>query len=181
LGWWSQEWTVYFMKSNIVIAIFNLLPIYPLDGGRILQSVLSYWFPFRKCIQYVYWLSFLFSIGLILFSFCIPGVTMHPSLFIIGIFLFYSNLMSFKIQEYQFLRFLLHRLEHGISSTVPLYKICVSMDEHLPLIIKKWYRERHHVVEVIDHRGKVIGWLSEESVLQSYFKGKWYRMKELLP
>lgn len=33
----SQEFLVY---SNILIALFNLIPIYPLDGGRILKNVL---------------------------------------------------------------------------------------------------------------------------------------------
>lgn len=180
LGWWSYEWTMYFMKSNIVIATFNLLPIYPLDGGRILQSIMSYWIPYRSCNYIIYWFSSIFSASLIVLSFFIPGMAFHPSLLIIGCFLFYSNQMSLKKIEYQFLRFLLYRLDVGTTDTAPLCKLSVSTDDWLPNVMKKWYRERHHVLKVKNRQGKVIGWLTEERVLRSYFHGKWCRMQELV-
>src|SRR5690606_22546844 len=98
-GWWSQEWTEYFVKGNLIIAIFNLLPIYPLDGGRILQALMSYWIPYRSCINYTCWLSFVLSSGLILLAFLIPRIRVHPTLFIIGLFLLVSNMLLFKKQR----------------------------------------------------------------------------------
>nr|WP_294505663.1 site-2 protease family protein [uncultured Rhodopila sp.] len=42
-GFWSaagQQFLIYFMLSNIVLGLFNLLPIPPLDGGRVAVGVL---------------------------------------------------------------------------------------------------------------------------------------------
>jgi len=42
-GFWpaaAQQFLLYFMLSNIVLGLFNLLPIPPLDGGRIAVGVL---------------------------------------------------------------------------------------------------------------------------------------------
>jgi Zn-dependent protease len=36
----AQQFLVYFMLSNIVLGLFNLLPIPPLDGGRIAVGIL---------------------------------------------------------------------------------------------------------------------------------------------
>jgi len=35
-----QQFLIYFMLSNIVLGLFNLLPIPPLDGGRVLAGLL---------------------------------------------------------------------------------------------------------------------------------------------
>jgi len=43
--WWlfptSYVFTLDFLKSNLVVFVFNILPIYPLDGGKILNLILD--------------------------------------------------------------------------------------------------------------------------------------------
>jgi len=39
--------------SNLLIFLFNLIPIYPLDGGRIIKNLLKIWFGNRKANKYI--------------------------------------------------------------------------------------------------------------------------------
>lgn len=48
--------------SNIIILIVNLIPIYPLDGGRILKNVLKFFFKNKKAERYVNVISNIFVI-----------------------------------------------------------------------------------------------------------------------
>ena len=34
--------------ANLIMGIFNLLPVYPMDGGRILRSILALWLPYLR-------------------------------------------------------------------------------------------------------------------------------------
>ena len=61
--------------SNILILLFNLLPIYPLDGGRILKYILHIKYGNKKSKQYIneisnismFGLTFLCSIAILYF------------------------------------------------------------------------------------------------------------------
>lgn len=168
-GWWTKEWTEYFIQGNLWIACFNLLPIYPLDGGRVVQVCFSYFFPYRTSVSVMFWWSLLCSVGLIILSFFIPGVWVHLPLFSISIFLIFSNIMSYRQREYHFIRFLLGRYEQGSDPKWKELPIQAYKKTSLRQIVRLWYKEKAHWVEVIDENGNILGQLSEEEILGRYF------------
>lgn len=48
------KWTPDIIYANLLICIFNLLPIYPLDGGRIIKSMLCIKYPYEISRRYCY-------------------------------------------------------------------------------------------------------------------------------
>lgn len=169
LGIWSKEWTAYFIQGNLIIAGFNLLPIYPLDGGRIMQALCSCFQSYRQAFMTTIVMSVCFSLLLLWASFCIPGSVVHLPLFVIAVFLLVSNLQSIKQVHYYFLRFLLHRKERGISHAALIKNLRVRMDEPLTQVMKKWCKDKYHVIEIIDHQGRCVAYVPEERVLEHYF------------
>jgi len=105
LGWWTSEWTQFFVTSNFWVAGFNLLPIWPLDGGRIVQAILCFFLSYRQAL--------LVSLGS---SILLAAVTMgyglqelHVNLVAIGTYLLAINVKMYLRFPYHFIRFLLEK------------------------------------------------------------------------
>ncbi|MFC7440841.1 site-2 protease family protein [Laceyella putida] len=183
IGYWSEHWTVYFIQANCMIACFNLLPIYPLDGGKVLQAVMSYFFPYRLCISFTLIFSMVLSCFLLVCAFLLPETGIWLHLAGIALFLLFSNVMAWRQKNFQYIRFLLSRSEIHPPPSGHKKKLSVLADTPLKRAIKHLYKEKIHEWEVLDRQGRVLGCVTEKRMLDMCVnKGLHYlKVKELLP
>ncbi len=138
---------VYDIKLfHYTLLIFNLLPIYPLDGGRILNILCNYAFNYLKS----FYLTFIISNILIILLFLYNLSHFNLNLLLMLGIIFIKLITFFKNRYYYYQRFLLERYLHEYSFT--RVKIINN--------IKNFYRDRKHY----------IFYLEEKKYLKKYFK-----------
>jgi Zn-dependent protease/CBS domain-containing protein len=74
---------VYLFTVNIILAVFNLLPAFPMDGGRVLRALLSFKMDRAKATRIAAGLGQFMALG-----FVFAGLFYNPFLVLIGIFIF---------------------------------------------------------------------------------------------
>ena len=94
-----------FITINISLIIFNLLPIYPLDGYNIFLSLTEYFLPYRYIIKISYLIS-------LIFLFIFFKSTLNILIFI---FLYLLNIKYILMHHYYMEKFFLERYLYGIK------------------------------------------------------------------
>lgn len=90
----KMEITQYLMiiYTNFLIMIFNLLPIYPLDGGRVLKSILHIFWGKRKSEKYINIISKITVCTLTVISSIAILYIQNIAIFLIDIYLWYLTI-----------------------------------------------------------------------------------------
>jgi stage IV sporulation protein FB len=165
--WWS-----YFMEANAWIAGFNLLPILPLDGGKLLLALLSYRVSYYKAAAAAVWTSLAVSLLMVLasaFPLHEPGVRLNG--LVLGLFILVSNWFLLKNLPYHFLRFLMSRerrsAEH-VARGVLARPILVEGQRKTTDILRMFMREQYHLIYVCSRHGAIRGVIPEQRVVRSY-------------
>lgn len=133
------------------ILVFNLLPIYPLDGGKFLSILLASWIPYKKSLNLTFLLSSIFL-----------GIYFCLSFFISPIFegclmslLLFSKLREeYKKKYLYYNKFLLERYLEPISFTK---RKIIAREEDM-------YRDHKHLL-FYNHR-----YYSEHEFLENHFQ-----------
>lgn len=145
---------------HIGILIFNLLPIYPLDGGKLINIFLNIIFPYKKSMI----ISTIISIFVVLFLIIININDIRLNIIIIVVFLIYMIIKEYKNIEYLYNKFLLERYLYNYK-----YKFIKIINNK-----NKFFRDRRHIInennkyylenEYLEKKFK-ISWLDNSGVL----------------
>ncbi|MFC0522462.1 site-2 protease family protein [Pontibacillus salicampi] len=151
---------------NTWILVFNLLPIWPLDGGKILFLLLSYQLPFVQAQRYVLYVSVMMIVistmlGLLFLPFSLSTI-------FLACFLLWENRLEWKQRQYTFLRYLLKRYEEKKSPVRDIKSIHVPSDMPIGHIFKSFRRgAHHHIFVIVPNQTRVV--IDEGECLYYYF------------
>jgi stage IV sporulation protein FB len=158
-----------FLMYNWMILCFNLLPIWPLDGGKLLMLVLSRVKTFMRALHWTVVSSFFFLVCLHVMVLIWAPFQLH--LWIVLIFLYFSLWQEWKQRHYVLMRFLLERYYGNRRGFHHLKPITVSSDTALSAVLMQFQRGVKHPIIIMEN-GQEKGTLDENEVLHAYFSEK---------
>ncbi len=149
---------------NYILFIFNLLPIFPLDGGKIFFYFLAYFLPYRMARRYVILISLWGSLFIICMQIVFLPFTLTSMLLMV--FIFMENRTEWKQQYYHFIRFLLNRFYYPNAEGKQII-LQRSSNDTLLTTLQQFYLYKRHIIS-IRHDKKLIQY-SESTCLMLFF------------
>ena len=101
----SSYQLILLKQIHITMLVFNLLPIYPLDGGRIIQVLFCYFLPFQLSYKIIFILSYFLLFCFLSFFLLYPNLNFLLAFLILG----FRLLIERKKIKYYIERFFLER------------------------------------------------------------------------
>lgn len=178
-------WTLDLVKMNFWLAFFNLIPVLPLDGGRIVRAMLAGTFGFVRTTKVLAaagkWLGGLFVISGFLLQ-ALGYYLYEPALFIVlGVFFWLGSRRELANARIVFLKQLCRKKELLLSlGLMKSNSFTVSQDTTLGQIINEFTADRFSLVNVLGKKDK-ISTLSESEIIQGMMeRGMEYKIGELI-
>lgn len=138
------------------ILLFNLLPVYPLDGGKLIQLIFSTIIPFEKSIT----VSVLISYLTILVYFIINMTNIKINTIIILIFLIYKVIGEQKQIKYIYEKFVLERYLNNYnfknSKLITNYRNFYKNKRHLIKENNIYYIEKDYLKKKYEKNKKIV-------------------------
>ncbi|WP_077614599.1 site-2 protease family protein [Caenibacillus caldisaponilyticus] len=165
---WNPENHALFMDRNWMILAFNMLPVWPLDGGKLMLLVLSRAFPYRRAYRFT-----LVGSALMLGALTAWMALKAPysvNFMLIGGFLAFSIYKEWADQRYIFLRFLLARWNRSGSASGPPRTITVPAEAPFWRVFDQFYKDATHCIKVRGYG--FMHTIEEPAFLDAFFSGR---------
>lgn len=146
---------------NMLLFFFNLLPIFPLDGGKLVFLLFSLMMPYKRAFESM----IIFSLIMTTLVLLVQGLYLsyHLTVLFIWLFLFHENYLDWKYRMYHFVQFLLQRKD-GNFYYVKRDIMYVHEGATLHHVFKRLFRYKKYEIQ-LDKEKRI----KEHRLLQHFF------------
>jgi stage IV sporulation protein FB len=158
------------LLSNLYLGIFNLLPVLPLDGGKITMELLSAKFGILRTGRAMQVISYLLAITIVLTGFlCLINNRSNVSLIIVGIYILMCVRTNREETAFMNIKSLLFRKSRVVRKGIyPVRELVVLKNVKLAEVIKACdYIDRFHIVNVLDDNLRIIKVMTEQELIDA--------------
>ena len=161
-----------FLQINLSLAILNLLPALPLDGGRMLRALLQNVLRPRHATQLTAWLGVLFGAAMIGFSvFGLLHGTLYATMAMMGIFLLLAAIRELVLLPQVKLEAMLRRQDAlWQGDCLALNHSVVHGDLRASEALRNLSTNRYNLLLVIGENLRPLGELDEGALLEGIAK-----------
>ena len=170
--WWMMPecylYTDTVVLTNLTVASINLLPAYPLDGGRVFCAFLSCFLPRERALKIVKIIGLAFCallFGLFIFS-CFRAINLSLAFF--SAFMLFGSLVKTKQSAY--VKIFKNR-ELFFTSVKPIKRLAVNGDIYLKQLLSLLPSDSFFELVIIDKKNNVRHFLDakkSEELISSY-------------
>ncbi|MBX5437201.1 MAG: peptidase M50 [Alicyclobacillaceae bacterium] len=174
LGIWSVDFGHAVVEINLWMAVFNLLPGLPLDGGRVLRAARSRQVGFERATREGYRMALWIAFALLLTA----GAAMwsgypHLGMLVLGVFLLTTAWSGRRGVSMELVRFLDAKRRAAGGRAQVVRALAAPEQATVRDAVMEFAPDRYHMVYVLDEHGQVRDILEEGELLQAVFEGRW--------
>lgn len=166
-------WFGFFVRSNLGMSLFNLVPVLPLDGGRVLRSLLVRRWGFAQATRLAARLGQGFSVLLAAWGVYNLFAKRYNFILVLltGVMLFAAARSEQHNASFVFMRYLTSRKQQlRLQGVLAVKHIAATSESSLGDVLRSFQPPYYHLVWIVDLEGGVAGFLGELEVIGALFE-----------